>query len=579
MSELNFVKNYENNKEEQEILLNLLRSYAIAKQATNFQLPSVLYLDEIATQIDDTRAEARRVAEEFMRKFFKVSNFQIQTSVSPKLGMYNATCDTGKVINLENIKDIVKRDGFQEKSIRGYEIKATDFVMYNGKFKKLHEYTQEYGNKNLSNQPATNVQFKMKITKDGITQGASLNIYRSGRIRFSSGYFTGSPSEVRLPLQYISRTFYEFPENIAIKINNNTVVMKTNAKINIVLTYVLFSTGIASKFKGYEISSTFEPERNKLIRKGRKDSPFLYITFKGNNKFTLIIANPGTLLIEGASDVQGALQVSIDFLNALRKAGLVQQIRNPKLNLKKEKTKLAKRLNMKPSPEVTRRGTSCPPKRRPDPYSFQGACPPALRGKHYVRPNPQGQPCCYKVPKSIAYSKNKVEARYKKSNVKVPNSVRKTFGFGSNTNQKQNNVSRQNINLNIYFNKSVGRNKQNPVGLKIGSRQCLRFSKVALVDIAKRKGITLPKKVTKPILCDLLAKLARSPSPNRKGKKPMVPSPSPNRKGKKPMVPSPSPNRKTPTPNRAGPSRPRRSPSPNNENFANLLTFARGLRA
>ena len=98
--------------------------------------------------------------------------------------------------------------------------------------------------------------------------------------------------------------------------------------------------------------------------------------------------------------------------------------------------------------------------------------------------------------------------------MKVPNEVRKTFGFGNNTNAKQNNVGRSNMNLNIYFNKTTSRNGVNPVGIKIGSRQCLRFSKVALVDIVRRKNIQIPKgmKVTKPNLCQLLAD-----SVNKKG--------------------------------------------------------------
>jgi hypothetical protein len=44
------------------------------------------------------------------------------------------------------------------------------------------------------------------------------------------------------------------------------------------------------------------------------------------------------------------------------------------------------------------------------------------------------------------------------------------------------------------------------LGFKIGSRQCMRFTKVSLVDMALRLGIALPSKLTKPILCDLIAK-------------------------------------------------------------------------
>jgi hypothetical protein len=107
-------------------------------------------------------------------------------------------------------------------------------------------------------------------------------------------------------------------------------------------------------------------------------------------------------------------------------------------------------------------------------------------------------------------------------------------------------------NLFITFDKKVGKNKRNPVGLKIGSRQCSRYSKVALVDIAHRKGIELPKKVTKPILCEILAKFAQSPRPRRR---------------------SPTP----PSPPRARSAS--RSASANNSNMNNIMNFARQLRA
>jgi TATA-box binding protein (TBP) (component of TFIID and TFIIIB) len=520
MSELNFVKRFENNKNEQQILLNLLRAYAIAKKG-NFKLPSVLYLDEIGVQVNKSRSQAKNLADEYIKKHYKVKNFDVKTSVSPKLGMFNATCDLGKVVNLNNIKSSVERDGFSEKTINGYKIIATSFTMLYGRFKKSYEYTQEYGGHPINNETPTTVQFKMKITKDGVSQGASLNIYKSGRIRFSGGYFTGRPSEVKLTLKYISESFLNIPNDIEIAINNNTISLKTNAKINILLTYIIFSeTKDLVSFDGYKLKSVFEPYRDRFIGKTKKDSPFLYINFKKeDDKFSLIVSKPGSLIIEGATNVQSSLNSTAKFLTALKNSGLIQQINKPNLNVNPKPTKLARRLIMKPAPEITRRGTSCPIPRRPSPYGFQGECSSQLKGKHYVRPNPQGQPCCYKVPKSTVYSQQKVENKYKRSNVKVPESVRKTFGFGANTNRKANNIGRSNMNFNIYFNRSTGRNKMNPVGLKIGSRQCLRYSKVALVDIARRKGLTLPKKLTKPILCDILSRhVSSTPSPNRKGK-------------------------------------------------------------
>ena len=657
MSELNFIQRYENNKDEQKVLLTLLRAYAVAEEK-KLKLPSVTFLDEISGQLDVSRSRAKDIADDFKRKHFKVSNFNLNKSESLYLGMYNATIDTGNVINLNEIKRKVQEDGFKEEEIDGFKIKAVKFNTRYGRFKKSFEYTQEYGSKNLiQNKDASTAQFILKIQKGNEVQGASFNIYKTGRVRFSAGYFTGDQSEPKALVKYISRNFQPIDGRLPIELNNTTAEIKINATIKIIELYTIFNVtkGLAS-FENFIVNTTFEPERDQFIVKQRKNSPFLYVTLTekdSKNKLGLVISRSGNVIIEGAKNVRVAVDIVTRFLTALKESGLMTKTVGKNLKVSPKKTKLARRVNMKPAPDVTRRGTSCPFARRPDPYGFQGTCSPQLKGKHYVRPNPQGQPCCYKVPKSTSYINKKVENRYKRANVKVPNAVRKTFGFGENTNNKANNVGRMNTNMNIFINKSVGRNGVNPIGLKIGSRQCLRFSKVALVDIAKRKGISLPKKTTKPILCDLLSKVAveinsnnplprlnqngrviigkqvcetykkstltryaralgiqvnkdmskpdickslksklKGKSPKRKTptppkrKTPTPPkrkTPTPNRAGPSRIRTPTPPKRKTPTPNRAGPSR-IRTPTPNNsnandENFSNLMNFAKRLRA
>ena len=624
MSELNFVRRFENDKDEQKVLLTLLRSYAVAEQK-KIKLPSVTFLDEISGQLDISRSRAKDIADDFKRKHFKVANFNLNKSESLYLGMYNATIDTGNVINIDAVKRKVQENGFKEEEIDGIKIKAVKFNTRYGRFKKAFEYTQEYGSKNITNkEDVTTAQFILKMQKGNQVQGASFNIYKTGRIRFSGGYFDGGMDEPKALVKYISRNYQPIDAGLPVILNNNTFEIKVGATIKLIELYTIFNVvkGLAT-FEDFTIETTFEPERNRFITKQRKNSPFLYVTLSNKNrkdKLGLVISRGGNIIVEGAKNVRTAVATVNRFLTAIKESGLMTRVAGRNLKVSPKKTKLARRVNMKPAPDITRRGTSCPLARRPNPYGFQGVCPPQLKGKHYVRPNPQGQPCCYRVPKSTAYINQKVENRYRRANVKVPNMVRQTFGFGQNTNNKANNVGRTNTNMNIYFNKSLSRNGVNPVGLKIGSRQCSRFSKVALVDIAKRKGISLPKKVTKPILCDLLSKVAvevnsNDPMPrlnqngrviigkqvcesykkstltryartlgitvNKEMSKPDICKAIKRKvKGKSP------PKRKTPTPNRAGPSKVRsRTPSPNsntnanNENFSNLMNFAKRLRA
>ena len=510
MSELNFVKNLENDEMVQQDLLNLLRAYAISKKS-NIQLPSVRILDEIGGMLDITRSRAKDIADRYVLNFFKEPAFDLQISAPTRLGMFNATADTGDVLDLDPLKQILEVVGFEEQSKNGYKVVATNAIGSNKRFKKLFEYTREYGMKTFSNEKPTNIQFKLKVTKGDETQGATVNLYYTGRIRFSGGYFSGSMDDVRAPLRYISEKFFKIRDNIAVTINNTTATLRMNANVNLVPVYAAIESadGLA-KFDDFELKETYEPEKFSIVKKNKKTSKFLYIKFKGpDQSFTINLSVPGSVMIEGATDIDKAIQVVKKFLKSLKKSGLLTRIATPRnLNaVKPKKTQYVRRLNMKPSPEITRRGTSCPKDRRPEPYSFQGKCP---KKGHCVRPNPQGQPCCYKTPKSVKYIQEKLDKRYKNANVKVPECVRLAYGIGQNTNNKFENVGRANTGMNIYFDKKVGKNGVNPVGLKIGSRQCLRFSKVALVDIVKRKGLQLPRKVTKPILCDMLSKVAQN---------------------------------------------------------------------
>lgn len=185
------------------------------------------------------------------------------------------------------------------------------------------------------------------------------------------------------------------------------------------------------------------------------------------------------------------------------------------------KSKAAKRATGAPAPDITRRGTSCPKDKRPTPYSFAGKCPAGT----YMRPNPQKQPCCYKIPKQKGYYKARIQNVYRNAGVKMPNSVAEVFGLNKNTTGLGINVA--NKNLNNAITKTVAAVRQangtmkNVQTIKIGSRQCLRFSKQQIMDFVLRTGYAeagLSKK-TKQELCDILAKLVKNKNINKTNEK------------------------------------------------------------
>jgi len=483
--------------EDEEELRPILRAYAIATSG-DIQLPTRTYLDEIVAISDLSLREARALAEEFKRREFKPENFQLRQSETLYLGMYNATLDTGKTVDLGKIRDFVKGTGFSQQDVNGVTFKALKMSTRYGKFKKAYEYNKEYGGRQIANIPderLSSVEFIVKVKKGTKVQGASFNIFNTGRVRFSGGYVEGSASEPTSLVRYIENVTGLKMSTKPIKINNITSEIKIGASIDIAQLYALLNVSREiAKFKNYPISATYEPARDVFLAKKKKDSPFLYVTF--GKEFTILLTAKGSLIIEGKESPTKRLPVIRDFISFLKTAGILRQTNSP-VRVVHRPSKIARRADNKPAPEITRRGTTCPKEARPVPYSFQGACP---QGRdYYVRPNPQGQPCCYRIPKRPEYLRNKVEERYQRANVKVPNSVRSIFGIGLDTNAKQVNVGKKAPdNMRFEMNKKLG--------FKIGSRQCYRFSKVSLVDIAIRLGIILPKKVTKPILCDLIAK-------------------------------------------------------------------------
>jgi len=482
---------------DEEEVLPLLKAYAIATSG-GIQLPSRTYLDEISAIMDVTLSRARALADEYKRRMFKPANFNLKQTDDLYLGMYNATLDLGRTVDVAELKKRVVEKGFQSKNIDVFTFKAIKMSTRYGKFKKAFEYNKEYGGRQVANVPNSKlsaIEFIVKVKKGNKIQGASFNIFNTGRVRFSGGYIDGSPNEPISLVRYIE-SLVDIPMSTnQIKINNVTSEVKIGANIDVGQLYSLLDVGQGlAKFQGYTLSAVYEPARNVFITKKKKDSPFLYVNF--DNKFTILLSSKGSMVIEGVEAPERRLPVVKNFINFLKVADILTPV-NRNVTPKPSKSKVARRSDNKPAPNITRRGTTCPPDARPVPYSFEGKCPDGF----YVRPNPQGQPCCYKIPKRLEYSREKVANRYRRANVKVPEEVRRIFGIGYNTNNKAVNVGKK-APTNLRFSMN------NKLGFKIGSRQCMRFSKVSLVDMATRLGLAVPSPVTKPALCEMIAKHA-----------------------------------------------------------------------
>tara|TARA_B110000977_G_C11085266_1_gene494456 strand:- start:480 stop:2213 length:1734 start_codon:yes stop_codon:yes gene_type:complete len=417
-----------------------------------------------------------------------------QLKISPlSLGMFNATIDTGSVIDIIEILRVVLQKGLQESG----QVKCLKVSTIYGKFAKAFELTEEYGERVLKKVTPSSISgIEFILRANG--QGASVTIFKSGRIRFSGGYTTGTPQDMNSILDYMNTHYYSFTGRVDIKVNNNTTGFEINMGINRAGIFHILDSSVTknlARFGEYDISAEFYPEREKT--KVKKKTPFLYIKFSGPEKFSFVCSQQGTIMIEGTTNIRKSYDVARAFFERLKNFDLLlpesgRNIRNNAVSPPKKTSKIARRSNMKPAPDVTRRGATCPPSKRPTPYSFQGKCP---EPNHYVRPNQQGQPCCYRVPRRLAYMKSRVAKRYAKAGVRVPENVRRLFDIRNQTNLP-NNVSKNSPGVTTRVNKNSG--------FMIDSRQCSRYTKVSLVDIATRMGIVVPRVITKPKLCELI---------------------------------------------------------------------------
>ena len=400
--------------------------------------------------------------------------------------LYSVVVDGGSLVNLSKFFTVPKKGA----TIQGINVEVLKIVGRAGRFQKVKEATKEYGVVGGSKDvPLDALEFKIRVSKNGESKGGLVRVYKNGKMTISCGYvgieYTRSmenqlkeqPNRVRTHI--VSKYLGNMPglSILPFDFTNLSGQFRINSAVNpdrITAVMVPGANGIM-----------YNPETSAMLKVKYPD-------------FQMSISVSGHFQIMGFKSPKGlldgyktGLEVVDNFIGTRALRGAIN--RKP---VSPRKTKASKTKTNKPAPEVTRRGTTCPKTHRPAPYSFQGKCP---KPDHYVRPNPQGQPCCSKIPSSLKYSRNKVMAAYNKAGVKVPTNVRRIFGFGANTNNKPANVSNKNLTITVRNDPKSG--------FMIGSRQAKRYTREGLHDIAKRMKIAgISGKMTKDNLIEAIRK-------------------------------------------------------------------------
>jgi hypothetical protein len=417
------------------------------------------------------------------------------------LTLYNGVVETRQNINNAfNLVEFIGNSGIltnisKNKNTNGYNLKLVELSGHSkSRFKKLWSISEEYFNdtKNFYSPGLGSIILKYRLSKGDKSVGVAVTIFTTGKVKISGGFIDLTIKNTNTNFSKINQQPNLVIKHIfgsgTIKYNNFGGIFKIGSIINLEKTI----EKVPSSFKG-----TYEPELSPRA------------TFQLEN-CKLQLDMSGVVQLKGMKDPIKSFNETLDFINKYVVRGAdINLLKNP---LKFGVGKIAKRVNSQPAPNIKKRGTTCPVGRRPTPYSFQGKCPPqTFRGKQlngdkfYVKPNPQGQPCCYKKPKSTKYLKNKVKNQYEKAQVKVPNNVGTLFQVtaATGTNNKNNNISYNIPNIKVVNDPKFG--------LKIDSRQCMRYTKQKLYEYATRMKIqNLKPTFIKEELCNKIKEKAKN---------------------------------------------------------------------
>ena len=203
-------------------------------------------------------------------------------------GMFNATVN--KDFNAEtriNLKKILLQTPLPKAPIgEGLYIDTKEINGIYGRFVTGFTHTKEYGKQGDLKKDFFTVQLKITISNGSESKGATVNIYRNGKIRFSGGFIgTNISNQPELIRRFIVDTYSDKQSFLYNPFEYNN--LSGQFRVNGVITNM---ADLASKQRIYGFSwLTYNPD----------ESPFMYGTY---NDYKFIIAKSGNIQISGAKN-------------------------------------------------------------------------------------------------------------------------------------------------------------------------------------------------------------------------------------------------------------------------------------
>lgn len=370
-----------------------------------------------------------------------------------KIVSFNATADISKTVD---IRDLFAKIVF-DKDPSVYEVTGRS-----GQFQPVIKYIPGFP-LNVIRPRATPNAVEVKL-KSASGSGQLVVIYKTGKIRLQG-------IELDTVTNFVKKYLPTFDRS-SVKFNNTTAVFGTNLRF--------MRLDEMPKME-------YEPDI----------SPFGVLRLK-SPKCTFIFTTQGVIHILGASDVNACFEWIKDYLykaeRYLRVAPTIAQVKTNQGKVARKGTGL-----------VTRKGTTCPKDRCPDPYSYEGKC----KAGYFVRPNPQMFPCCYQSKRIKA---DEVRRAYQNAGVEMPNSIRRLIG---NKSPSPVAASASAASPSFSPSPSVRTSYDERGALKIGTRQCSRYTLEQLKHLAARMKIDTTRLKTKSAICaEIMSRFPpASPSP------------------------------------------------------------------
>jgi len=391
-------------------------------------------------------------------------------------GMFNATVNKEfpQQGNLVDLKKILMKVPQPRTSIgEGLYLDTTEIIGRYGAMQEGFSHTREYGKRGNINRSFFTVQIKVTVSNGVESKGATVNIYKNGKIRFSGGFVgTNIANQPELIRRFIVNTYTEKQAYLynPFEYNNLSGQFRINGNFKDLSTIASRKQRLYASVGVTKLD--FEPEL----------SPFMYVNYKGH-KYNF--AQSGNVQIAGAvspANMLVAYNDAIDLIKIMKTNGDVEVTGEfPRQLIKGARTPKKRGPKKKTGPRVAK---VAPKKKRNAVFNIQ------INGIQCMR---------FSKPELVDFAKKLgvvgiTQTTKKEEICKKINGV-----LNKNTTTFRNTNKNKNVKLS-------GSNKN----FKVGKSKCMNYDKTELLRVAKILKIQLDEKETKATLCKKIEKARNS---------------------------------------------------------------------